>query len=106
MEHFLAAAELFVEGDGGGIVRRLNAMFGTAFGEPETYGGDPPAEAYLAQVLAKPNVVALVALSGGEVVGGLVAYPGAPEYRCPILFPQFVRFAGRREGAGFPLSRE
>ncbi len=52
----------------------LNAMFGAAFGEPGTYGGDPPSAAYLAETLAKDHVVALVALSDGEVVGGLVAY--------------------------------
>ena len=56
------------------LARRLNAMFGTAFGEPDTYGGDPPSGAWLAELLAKPHVIALVALSDGEVVGGLVAY--------------------------------
>jgi aminoglycoside 3-N-acetyltransferase I len=56
------------------LARGLNAMFGTAFEEPDTYGGDPPSEPYLAELLAKPQVIALVALSGEEVVGGLVAY--------------------------------
>lgn len=56
------------------LAARLNAMFGAAFGEPDTYGGDPPPAAYFAEVLARDHVVALVALAGGEVVGGLVAY--------------------------------
>jgi len=56
------------------LARRLNAMFGTAFGEPDTYGDDPPSGAYLAEVLAKDPVIALAALSDEEVVGGLVAY--------------------------------
>jgi aminoglycoside 3-N-acetyltransferase I len=54
--------------------RRLNAMFGTAFGDSDTYEGDPPSETYLAELLAKEHVVALVALAEGEVAGGLVAY--------------------------------
>lgn len=56
------------------LAGRLNAMFGAAFDEPDTYGGDPPPGAHLAEVLAKDHVVALVALAGEEVVGGLVAY--------------------------------
>jgi aminoglycoside 3-N-acetyltransferase I len=54
--------------------RRLNAMFGEAFDDPATYEGDPPSETYLSGLLAKAHVVALVALAGEEVVGGLVAY--------------------------------
>ncbi len=56
------------------LMRRLNAMFGTAFEDPDTYEGDPPAGAYFAAVLAKAHVIALAALSEEEVVGGLVAY--------------------------------
>ena len=56
------------------FARGLNAMFGTAFEEPDTYEADPPPGAYLAELLAKEHVIALVALSGGEVVGGLFAY--------------------------------
>ena len=56
------------------LAGRLNAMFGTAFGEADIYGGDPPSDAYLAEILGKPHVIALVALSDEEVVGGLVAY--------------------------------
>jgi aminoglycoside 3-N-acetyltransferase I len=57
------------------LLRSLNALFGAAFGEPDTYTAIPPGDDYLAALLAKEHVVALVALvSGGEVVGGLVAY--------------------------------
>jgi len=55
-------------------LRELNALFGEAFGEPDTYGAEPPGDAYLADLLAKPHVVALVAPADGPVVGGLVAY--------------------------------
>jgi aminoglycoside 3-N-acetyltransferase I len=56
------------------LMRRLNALFGAAFSEPETYGAEPPADSYLESLLGKDHVIALVALAQGEVLGGLVAY--------------------------------
>jgi len=56
------------------LMRRLNALFGDVFTEPETYGTEPPTDEYLNDLLAKDHVVALVALSGEDVLGGLVAY--------------------------------
>lgn len=56
------------------LFRSLNAMFGAAFGEPETFESAPPSEAYLESLLAKPHIIPIVALAEGEVVGGLVAY--------------------------------
>jgi aminoglycoside 3-N-acetyltransferase I len=56
------------------LLRSLNALFGAAFGEPDTYTAVPPGDDYLAALLAKEHVVALVAVAGGGVVGGLVAY--------------------------------
>jgi aminoglycoside 3-N-acetyltransferase I len=56
------------------LFRSLNAMFGAAFGEPETFESAPPSEAYLDSLLAKPHIIPIVALAEGEVVGGLVAY--------------------------------
>ena len=56
------------------LLRALNALFGAAFEEPATYGGAPPTDAYLADLLGKEQVIALVALAGGAVAGGLVAY--------------------------------
>lgn len=55
-------------------MRVLNALFGEAFDDPETYGGGPPSDTYLAELLAKPHVIALAAVEDGRVVGGLVAY--------------------------------
>ena len=55
-------------------LRALNALFGRAFGEPETYSAEPPSEAYLSGLLAKEHLIAVVALVDGEVAGGLVAY--------------------------------
>ncbi len=56
------------------LLRRLNALFGEAFAEPDTYMAEPPSDAYLEGLLAKEHVVTLVALAGEEVLGGLVAY--------------------------------
>jgi aminoglycoside 3-N-acetyltransferase I len=55
-------------------ISELNAMFGEAFGEPETYADAPPDRAWLEAVLAKAHVIVLVALQDDAVVGGLVAY--------------------------------
>lgn len=55
-------------------MRALNALFGRAFAEPDTYGGAPPDDAWLADGLAKPHAAVLVAEEGGAVLGGLVAY--------------------------------
>jgi aminoglycoside 3-N-acetyltransferase I len=56
------------------LARKLNAMFGKAFADPETYEAEPPGDAWLESLLAKEHVIALVALAGEDVVGGLVAY--------------------------------
>src|SRR5690606_6419338 len=56
------------------LARKLNAMFGTAFAEPDTYQSAPPGDDYLRCVLTKEHVVVLVAMDREDVVGGLVAY--------------------------------
>jgi aminoglycoside 3-N-acetyltransferase I len=55
-------------------LRRLNALFGRAFDDRETYEGEPPTEAYLQSLLSQQHIIAIVALAGDVVVGGLVAY--------------------------------
>jgi aminoglycoside 3-N-acetyltransferase I len=56
------------------LLRKLNALFGDAFGDRETYQGEPPTDAYLEGLLAKEHVFVIVALSDDDVLGGLVAY--------------------------------
>lgn len=56
------------------LLRRLNILFGEAFGERETYCAEPPNDTYLAELLARDSVLVIVALAGTEIVGGLVAY--------------------------------
>ncbi|GJD52817.1 Gentamicin 3-N-acetyltransferase [Methylobacterium crusticola] len=56
------------------LARALNALFGDAFEDQGSYGAAPPDDAYLAGLLGKEHVVALVATAGDDVLGGLVAY--------------------------------
>jgi aminoglycoside 3-N-acetyltransferase I len=56
------------------LMEALSTMFGQAFNEPETYGGVPPSEAYLRRLLGGDSFIAVAALRGGDVVGGLAAY--------------------------------
>lgn len=65
--HRLAAGDI-------ALFRALNALFGKAFEDDESYIAKPPSDAYAAKVLSKEGIVALVALSDEEVIGGLVAY--------------------------------
>ena len=65
--HALAPADV-------SLLRSMNAMFGEAFSDRDTYGAAPPEDAYIAGLLSKDHVIALAALSGDEVIGGLVAY--------------------------------
>jgi aminoglycoside 3-N-acetyltransferase I len=56
------------------LLRALNAVFADAFEERDTYLAAPPGDGYLEALLAKPHFIAVVALAGDEVVGGLAAY--------------------------------
>ena len=57
-----------------GLFRGLNAVFADAFGDHETYRGDPPTDAYLDGLLARDHVIAIAAMMEGKVLGGLIAY--------------------------------
>ena len=52
----------------------LLTMFGEAFGEPETYGAARPSDDYLRRLLGNEQFIALAAVDGFSVVGGLAAY--------------------------------
>ncbi len=56
------------------LMHGLLQMFGDAFNEPGTYGDAVPSDAYLTALLDKPTFIALAAVDGGRVVGGLAAY--------------------------------
>jgi aminoglycoside 3-N-acetyltransferase I len=91
-----------------GLLRQLNVVFGEAFADPETYGAEPPSDAYLENLLAKEYVVALVAMAGDEVVGGLVAYELDKFERARrevYIYDLAVRADHRRQGIATALIR-
>ena len=55
-------------------MERMSATFGKVFLEEETYGGARPGQTYLRRLLGSGSFIALAALKGDEVVGGLAAY--------------------------------
>lgn len=56
------------------LLKALLHVFGEAFGERETYQHLVPGDAYLARLLGKDHFIAVAAMDGDEVVGGLAAY--------------------------------
>ena len=55
-------------------MKDLLRVFGEAFEDVETYQGAVPPDGYLQSLLAAPNFIAVIALHGDEVIGGLAAY--------------------------------
>jgi aminoglycoside 3-N-acetyltransferase I len=53
---------------------RMLRMFGEAFADLDTYTSKRPSDGYLSRLLAAEYFIALAALKGDEVVGGLAAY--------------------------------
>jgi aminoglycoside 3-N-acetyltransferase I len=90
------------------ILHELLAVFGEAFAEPETYQGAVPSDAYLKALLEKPHFIALAALHGSEVVGGLAAYELEKFERARseiYIYDLAVREAHRRKGVATALIR-
>jgi aminoglycoside 3-N-acetyltransferase I len=56
------------------LLKDLLRVFGEAFDEIETYQRSVPSDHYLTELLKKKHFIALVALNGEQVVGGLTAY--------------------------------
>lgn len=56
------------------LLQGMLGMFGEAFEDVETYGRARPGPAYGERLLGSDTFIAVVALVGEEVVGGLAAY--------------------------------
>ncbi len=56
------------------LFESLMSMFGEVFEEPETYTGKRPSADYVERLLRNENFVALAAVEGDAVIGGLAAY--------------------------------
>jgi aminoglycoside 3-N-acetyltransferase I len=90
------------------VLKSLLAVFGSAFGEPDTYGAHVPSDAYLTRLLGKPHFIALAALEGDDVVGGLCAYEleKFEQERSEIyIYDLAVREDRRRRGVATGLIR-
>jgi aminoglycoside 3-N-acetyltransferase I len=90
------------------FLKSLLAVFGEAFGEIDTYQGAVPSDAYLVALLNKPHFIAVAALRGGEVVGGLAAYELEKFERARseiYIYDLAVREVDRRRGVATGLIR-
>ena len=56
------------------LLKELLNVFGDAFEDVATYQGAVPGDDYLRALLQRPHFIALVAMSGDDVIGGLAAY--------------------------------
>jgi aminoglycoside 3-N-acetyltransferase I len=56
------------------LLKDLLRVFGEAFDEIGTYQCSVPSDDYLTRLLTKQHFIAVVAMNGKEVVGGLAAY--------------------------------
>jgi aminoglycoside 3-N-acetyltransferase I len=88
------------------LTHGLLTAFDQAFEDPETYSSKRPSAEYLNQLLANPTFIALVAVKGDEVVGGLAAYElqKIEQERSEIyIYDLAVLEAHRREGIATAL---
>jgi aminoglycoside 3-N-acetyltransferase I len=92
-----------------GLMEALLTTFGEAFDEVETYGANRPGEAYLRRLLGSDYFIALAALKGSEVVGGIAAYElkKFEQERSEIyIYDLAVAAAHRRQGIATALIEE
>jgi aminoglycoside 3-N-acetyltransferase I len=105
---FKGVIRLLVPGDAP-LMAMLSAMFAEAFDEVDLHRGKQPDADYLEKLLAREHFIALAALKGKEVVGGIVAYelPKYEQARSEIyLYDLAVAEAHRREGIATGLIME
>jgi aminoglycoside 3-N-acetyltransferase I len=90
-------------------MQALLTTFGEAFDDVDTYGRARPNAAYLERLLESDCFIALAALQGGEVVGGIAAYElrKFEQERSEIyLYDLAVAAAHRRRGIATALILE
>lgn len=91
------------------LMEALLTVFGEAFDEAETYGRNRPSGDYLRRLLGSDYFIALVALKGNDVVGGIAAYElkKFEQERSEIyIYDLAVAAAHRREGIATALIQE
>ncbi|WP_104205266.1 AAC(3)-I family aminoglycoside N-acetyltransferase [Billgrantia saliphila] len=88
------------------LMNGLLSMLGEAFDEVDTYSRARPGRAYMQRLLDSDTFIALAALKGSEVVGGLAAYEliKFEQERSEIyIYDLAVAEAHRREGIATAL---
>lgn len=97
---------------GGGDVASLRAMlsmFGRAFGDVTTYTARQPDDAYLEGLLSGNTFIAITAIVGPTVIGGLAAYvlPKFEQARAELyIYDLAVDEAHRRKGVATAMIEE
>jgi aminoglycoside 3-N-acetyltransferase I len=84
-------------------------LFGEAFGDVATYGSARPGIPYLERLLGRDTFIALAALEGQRVVGGLAAYvlPKFEQERSEIyIYDLAVAESHRRRGIATAMIEE
>lgn len=71
--HASPAVRVLAAGDAT-LLRATLTMFGDAFGDPVAYQRNQPDDGYLERLLSTDTFVAIAAVHGTEVVGGLAGY--------------------------------
>lgn len=87
---------------------RLLDLFATEFGDADSYSSRRPDRAYVERLLGRDTFIALVAVEGGQVIGGLAAYelPKFEQARSEIyIYDLAVAQAHRRRGIATALIR-
>jgi aminoglycoside 3-N-acetyltransferase I len=88
------------------LLEALSATFGEAFNDLDTYTKNRPSVDYLTRLLGGDSFIALVALKGDDVVGGIAAYElrKFEQERSEIyIYDLAVAAAHRREGIATAL---
>ncbi|WP_292937024.1 AAC(3)-I family aminoglycoside N-acetyltransferase [Noviherbaspirillum sp.] len=91
------------------LMETVLTLFGEAFDEVETYGRNRPGADYLRTLLGSDYFIALAALKGSEVVGGIAAYElkKFEQERSEIyIYDLAVAAAHRREGIATAMIRK
>lgn len=88
------------------LMAAMNTMFGAAFDDVDTYTAARPDALYLARLLRSDTFIAIAAVKGDAVVGGLAAYelPKFEQARSEVyIYDLAVDAAHRREGIATAL---
>jgi aminoglycoside 3-N-acetyltransferase I len=91
------------------LMEAMSTMFGEAFSDMATYTGHRPSAGYLRRLLGSDTFIALAAVKGDAVVGGIVAYELAKfeQERSEIyIYDLAVATPHRRQGIATALIEE